>query len=107
MKAHAPAPYEKVDIYAIKACIAGEATADQQQRAMDWIITKAANLYDMSYRDDAEGGARAEAFHEGRRFVGNQILKLTRPATLVALEEAAKQPKGRRKTSSSEAKADE
>jgi hypothetical protein len=93
LKAHSPADYVLADLYAIRACIAGTASAEQQKRAMDWIITKAANLYDMSYRDEADGGARAEAFHEGRRFVGNQIVKMTRPETLEALERVKGKPK--------------
>lgn len=106
--AHAPARYDKADLMAIRACIAGNANEGQQQRAMDWIITQAANLYDMSYRDDSEGGARAEAFHEGRRFVGSQIVKMTRPETLAALEAEGKPPRPRsRKPSSREAKSDE
>lgn len=105
MKAHSPAAYEKLDIYAVRACIAGEATPDQQRRAIDWIINRAANLYDMSYREDGEGGVTATAFHEGRRFVGNQIVKLTRPETLKALEIAA--AKTHPKPSSREAKSDD
>lgn len=90
MEAHSPAEYDKDDLMAVRACIAGVATGDQQKLAMDWIITKASNLYDMSYRPDGKGGARATEFHEGRRFVGNQIVKLTRPETLKALEAPAR-----------------
>ena len=70
---------------AIRACIAGQANEGQQKLAMDWIITHAANLYDMSYRAEGQGGALATAFAEGRRFVGNQIVKMTRPETLEAV----------------------
>lgn len=104
MKAHSPAPYDRADLMAIRACIEGTANAGQQQRAMDWIITKAANLYDMSYRPDDDGGARATEFHEGRRFVGNQIVKMTRPETLAALERASREPKPKR---TREAKSDD
>lgn len=86
MDAHQPAPYDKDILMAVRACIAGKANEGQQKLAMDWIITKASNLYDMSYRPDGKGGARATEFHEGRRFVGNQIVKMTRPETLQALE---------------------
>lgn len=98
MEAHAPASYDKEILMAIRACIAGKANEGQQIAAMDWIITKAANLYDMSYRPDAQGGARATEFHEGRRFVGSQIVKMTRPETLNALEEreAKARPRARR-----------
>lgn len=90
MDAHAPAPYDEEVVMAVRACIEGKATDGQQKLAMDWIITKASNLYDMSYRPEGKGGARASDFHEGRRFVGNQIVKMLRPETLQALK--AKQP---------------
>jgi hypothetical protein len=97
MEAHAPAPYDKDILMAIRACIAGKASEGQQQMAMDWIITKASNLYDMSYRPDVSGGARATEFHEGRRFVGSQIVKMTRPETLQAIEATeAKSVRGKR-----------
>lgn len=83
MKAHTPAIYDKTVLMAIRACIAGKANEGQQQMAMDWIITKASNLYDMSYR---EGDGAATAFAEGRRFVGNQIVKMLREETLKAVE---------------------
>lgn len=105
MKAHAPAPYEKADILAIRACLAGVASEAQQKRAMDWIITRAANLYDMSYRDQVDGGVTATAFHEGRRFVGSQIVKMTLPETLKAIEAAEKRAK--RPARTREAKTDD
>jgi len=94
MEAHAPAPYDKDILIAIRACIAGKASEGQQQTAMDWIITKASNLYDVSYRKQ---DTHATAFAEGRRFVGNQIVKMTRPETLKALE-PAKPVRGKRQT---------
>lgn len=90
MQAHHPAPYTKDDLIAIRACLAGNANEGQQKRAMDWIITQASNLYDMSYRPEVQGGALAMAFAEGRRFVGNQIVKMTRPETLEALNKPGK-----------------
>lgn len=93
MKANHPAPYDKDVLIAIRALIAGKATEDQQKLGMDWIITKASNLYDMSYRPDERGGTD---FHEGRRFVGSQIVKMTRPETLKALEfEKLKKTRGK------------
>jgi basic membrane lipoprotein Med (substrate-binding protein (PBP1-ABC) superfamily) len=98
VKAHQPAQYNKSVLLAVRACIAGKANESQQQTAMDWIITQASNLYDMSYRDQADGGPTATAFHEGRRFVGSQIVKLTRPETLKALEaaETGRKPRTKR-----------
>lgn len=90
MEAHAPAAYDKAVLMAIRACLAGKANDGQQKLAMDWIITKAANYYDLSYRPGSEDGRRGTDFHEGRRFVGAQIVKMTRPETLAAVEAADK-----------------
>lgn len=86
MEAHAPAEYDLATVIAIRALLTGTANEGQQKAGMDWIITKAANLYDMSYRPDKDGGARATEFHEGRRFVGSQIVKMQHPATLAAAQ---------------------
>lgn len=79
--AHGPAAYVEADVLAIRACIAGTANEGQQKRAMDWIISQASRYYDLSYRPGDPG---ATNFHEGRRYVGAQIVKMTRPETLDA-----------------------
>ncbi len=94
MDAHHPAPYDKSILMAVRACIEGVANEGQQKLAMDWIITKAANYYDLSYR---AGDMPATTFHEGRRFVGAQIVKMTRPEALQAVE-AKRKPEARGKT---------
>lgn len=68
-----PATYDVADIAAIQACVNGEATPEQQKRAMDWIMYKAANMNDLEYRTDG----RDHAFASGRRYVGMQVYKLT------------------------------
>lgn len=73
-----PAPYEVADVAAVQACVEGKATAQQQQRALKWVIEVASGTYDMSYRPGAQEGERDTAFAEGRRFVGLQLVKLTR-----------------------------
>lgn len=73
-----PPPYGIADVQAIRALIIGEATPDQQQRALRWIIEVAAGTYDQSFYPGAEDGRRNTDFAEGRRFVGNQIVKLTK-----------------------------
>lgn len=72
-----PAPYEDEDIRAIRALAAGNASDTQQKRALDWIINSAAGYYDLSFRPGPDG-ARATDFAEGKRFVGSQIVKLTK-----------------------------
>lgn len=73
--------FDAADSAAIRALTEGKATADQQRRALDWIIYFAAATYDVSFRPDALGGDRATAFAEGRRFVGNSIILLTKIQT--------------------------
>jgi hypothetical protein len=68
-----PAEWEDADAHAIKALSRGDADEIQQKRALDWIITKAARTYDMSYHPEKPGDT---AFAEGSRFVGLQIVKL-------------------------------
>lgn len=72
-----PAWYELADASALQALVAGEANPDQQKRAVKWLIERAAGTYDMSYRPGPEGD-RDTAFAEGRRFVGQQVVKLLR-----------------------------
>ena len=55
-----PVGYDEALTGAVKALASGTANADQRQRAL--------------YRP-GEDGRRDTDFHEGRRFVGNQIVK--------------------------------
>lgn len=70
-----PAEWEAADVSALQALLRGEATPDQQKRALDWIINSAAGTYELSYRPGGEDGERDTCFAEGRRFVGSQIVK--------------------------------
>lgn len=74
---HLPSPYDEADRAAIKAVAMGNASPDQQQRALRWIIETCAGLYDISFRPGADGG-RLSDFAEGKRWVGSQIVKLTK-----------------------------
>ncbi len=73
-----PADYDEADTGAIKALMAGNANAAQQQRALAWIINTLCGTYDLSYRSDSE---RDTVFAEGKRFVGSQIVKQTKLTT--------------------------
>lgn len=75
-KPYMPAPYSKYDVYAIKALQNGTATAEQQQRALAWIINKCAKTYDLPYQPGGQDGDRDTAFAAGKQFVGQQIVKL-------------------------------
>lgn len=84
--AYAPPLHEIADTAAIQALAAGEATPAQQRRALRWIVEAAGGAYDLSYRP-GPGGDRDTAFHEGRRFVATQIVKLTK-LNLAAMKKA-------------------
>lgn len=67
---HPPA-WDLPDAKAIQQLAIGEATPEQQKRALKWIIESAAGTYEMSYRSE---GDRDTCFSEGRRFVGLQVI---------------------------------
>lgn len=73
--AHVVSAPPKAVTMAIKALSTGTANADQQKQALDWIIVGACGTYDLSYRTDHDGGDRATLIAEGRRVVGNAIIK--------------------------------
>lgn len=69
-----PADYDEIaDVAAMQALASGTANEGQQKRALKWIIEQAAQTYDQSF---VPGQADVTAFIEGRRSVGNQIIKL-------------------------------
>lgn len=73
---HPPA-WEIADAGAIQALARGEATAEQQVRALTYITVNLCGVYEMEFHplDD-----RTSAFAGGRRFVGLQIVKLSKLA---------------------------
>ena len=68
----APSPFDIPDASAFQALVRGDATPDQQQRAVNWLLYKATGTYDADYRKDS----RDHAFMAGKRFVGLQVVKL-------------------------------
>ena len=75
-----PADYQPEDTAAIKALAAGNANDGQQKRALNWIVYTLCGTYDLSYRPHADG-ERDTAFAEGKRFVGLQLVKMTKITT--------------------------
>lgn len=65
--------YELSDATAIKALHGGVATAEQQQRALKWILESACGLPAWPY---VVGDPDQTHIHLGRHFVGQQIMKL-------------------------------
>jgi hypothetical protein len=70
-----PAPFDPADAAAFQALSRGNATPDQQKRALDWLVKKACRTYDLSYRP-GEDGRRDTDFAEGQRSIGLQVVKL-------------------------------
>jgi hypothetical protein len=68
-----PPQYAKADIYAVQALENGIANAEQQKRALDWIITTASSTYDEPFRPDQ---GDVTNYMLGRRSVGLAIVKL-------------------------------
>lgn len=75
-------------VAAIRALHYGNADAEQQKLALTTILEEICGLYDLSYRPGV-GGDRETAFAEGKRFVGSQIVKLTK-LNINAINEALK-----------------
>lgn len=69
----APAKYDDAVVYALKAIERGEPSPEQCVRALNWIIHDLCKTGDMSYRPNS---VRDSDFAEGKRFVGNQIIKM-------------------------------
>jgi len=78
-----PAPYEIADAAAFQALQRGEASAEQQRRALRWLINECCGTYDLSYRPGGPDGARDTDMAEGKRWVGLQVVKLLNNSTAV------------------------
>lgn len=70
-----PAEYKDSDAHAIQMMSRGEANEGQQIQALNWIIEHCCKTHDMSYRPES---TQDTAFAEGKRFVGNQIIKMVK-----------------------------
>lgn len=72
----APGTVNKADIVALKAAWQGEATPDQQRRALETILYRVAEVNEPTFRADDHGGSRETDFACGKQHVGMQIRKL-------------------------------
>lgn len=70
-----PAPYDLADVHAMQNLAQGTATKDQQIRALKWIVETASRVYDGTY---SPLSPRDSDFAAGMRWVGLQIVKLTK-----------------------------
>ena len=65
--------FKKPEAYAIQALDRGDATAEQQKLALNWIVKKACGWDDVS---DDMGNERLSAVFEGRRLAAKYILNI-------------------------------
>lgn len=89
-----PADYELADVTAIQAVHRGDASPDQQRRALGWIINQACRTYDFAFRPGADD--RETNLALGRQFAGQQVVKMLHlnPSALQRREPNADPPEG-------------
>src|SRR6185437_7853967 len=68
-----PSETTLADLSAIKALTRGDATSDQQKRALDWIVRRLARIGEPSFHP---GDSHAMAFKDGRKFVGQVLANI-------------------------------
>ena len=68
-----PAVANLSQIQAMQAMHKGDASPEQQQKALKWILEDASKINDICFY---AGDSNASAFAAGKRFVGMQILSL-------------------------------
>jgi hypothetical protein len=71
---------------AVQALIRGDCPPHLQKDFMDWLITDVCGTYDQTYREASD---RDSVFAEGKRWVGNTIVKASKldPRKLQSLKE--------------------
>jgi hypothetical protein len=74
----APPDWDLPDLAAVQALIRGDASPEQQQRFVAYLVNDICKTYDLSFRPEDAGGTRGTDFHEGRRFVGLMVVKMSR-----------------------------
>lgn len=79
-------------VYALQALQKGEASPEQQKKALDLIITELSSYYDLSFHPD---NPRFTDFAEGKRFVGAQIVKLLKLSPKI-IEDSKRKPAAKR-----------
>ena len=69
---YAPAEYEAQHVSAVQLLEQGECPPHLQKEFLRWLVEDVCRTYDMSYRVESHD----TAFAEGRRFPGNQVIKM-------------------------------
>lgn len=75
----------EADVYAFRALAEGSATADQQKRVGNWLLTEGARVFSDPYTEVREAGSETSddvLFALGRRHVGILMREMLMPTTL-------------------------
>lgn len=86
-----PAPWEPADAGALQALHRGDASPEQQRRALKWIIESAAMTYDTAF---VPGQPDVKDFILGRMNVGQQMVKLLKISIPALLKKGASESHG-------------
>ena len=78
-----PADWDPADATALQALERGEADAEQQRRALRWIVNAAAMTYDEPF---VPGKPDVSDYLAGRMSVGRQIVKLLKVSVRTLLD---------------------
>lgn len=85
-----PADWQIADASAIQALLRGDATPDQQKRALHYIVETLCGTYDFPFRPGPEG-ERDTTLALGKLLVGQQIVKMAK-VSLSKIQERAGGP---------------
>lgn len=69
--------FSERDVRLVQSIANGTATPEMQRDGFKWIVEIACATYDMSYRP-GEDGKRDTDFAEGKRHVGNTLVRMTK-----------------------------
>ena len=73
-KGHVVLPEDDLDTYAIQALFKGEASPEQQVRAMKCVIHEICGAYNMTFDPESQ---RWSDFNEGKRHVGRTLVNIS------------------------------
>lgn len=62
----------------VQAFARGDLDKEGQIQLFDFLINIHCGTYDLSFREDKDGGERATNFAEGKRFIGMELVKLSK-----------------------------
>lgn len=81
-EADEPPPFTKAEAHAMRMLMLGEASADQQQTAWNWIVNQASMYYQNPARFKGDNATLESFFMMGRAFVGGAMVTLAKMPTI-------------------------